>query len=194
MKRFGPILTIVGLCWVVFLVNDGLLHGHLTRYGIAPRHLESLPGILWAPFLHASFKHLVANTLPLLVLGAVICVRSRSEFTLVTGVGILMGGTLTWLFARNADHIGASGLVFCFFGYLVSLAYFQRTPGTLILSVACVLAYGGIARGLLPTSAAISWESHFAGLLSGVAVAWFLSKTRTDRFARSMARPTQFLR
>jgi membrane associated rhomboid family serine protease len=195
VQRFKPILTVVGLCWLLFLVNNGLFQGHLNQYGIAPRHLEGLLGILWAPFLHSSYGHLAANTLPLLFLGGIICVRSRSEFTFVTVAGILLGGGLTWLFARTASHIGASGLVFCFFGYLASLACFQRTPGTLILSGLCILAYGGIVRGLLPTATAVSWESHVAGLVSGIAIAWFLSKAnRLDRYPRSTVRSSQYLR
>ena len=162
----------------MFLVNNVAWGGHLSQYGIVPRQPRSLPGILWAPFLHASFKHLAANTIPLLELGAVVCARSRTQFTAVTVLGTISGGALTWLFARHGDHIGASGLVFCLFGYLVSLAYFQRTLGTMALAVVCLLAYGGLLKGLLPTSTAISWEAHLAGFLSGVGLAWLNSKSK----------------
>ena len=87
LKRFLPILTIVGVTWLVFLLNNGLWSGHLTQHGIIPRHLDSLPGILWAPFLHVSFQHLAANTLPLLILGGLLCARSRGEFLAVTILG-----------------------------------------------------------------------------------------------------------
>jgi membrane associated rhomboid family serine protease len=120
IKRFTPILTLVALCWLVFVVNHLLLSGHLNQYGIVHGTLESLPGILWAPLLHGSLKHLVANTVPLFILGAILCSRSKTEFAVITLAGILLGGGLTWLVARNACHIGASGLVFCFFGYLAS--------------------------------------------------------------------------
>lgn len=160
----------------MFLANNLLFGGELNRHGIIPRHLASLPGIIWAPFLHVSLRHLVANTLPLLILGGILCVRSRSEFWIVATAGIAICGGLTWIFARNACHIGASGLIFCFFGYLGSLAYFRRTFGTLLLSVACLLAYGGMLRGLLPTSPSVSWEGHLAGLMAGIALAWAGSK------------------
>jgi membrane associated rhomboid family serine protease len=176
VKRFTPILALVSLCWLVFFVNNLLLAGHLNQYGIVPRHLASLPTILWAPFLHASFRHLFANTLPLLILGGIICGRSESEFTAVAAAGTLVGGALTWLFARNGSHIGASGLIFCFFGYLASMAWFRRTFGTLLLSIICIVAYGGMLRGLLPTSSSVSWEGHAAGLLTGVLLAWASSK------------------
>lgn len=176
VKRFTPILTLVALCWLVFGANQLLWQGHLNQHGIVPREFGSLPGILWAPFLHASLHHLVANTVPLLILGAVICARSEVEFTLVALAGIVFSGALTWIFARHASHIGASGLIFCLFGYLASLAFFRRTFGTVVLSGVCILAYGGMLRGLLPTSTPVSWEGHIAGLAAGIVLAWAAAK------------------
>jgi len=188
LKRFTPIITLVALCWLVFVVNNLLWNGHLNQYGIVPRHIGGSPGIIWAPFLHTSFEHLAANTLPLLILGAIMCARNRTEFVIVAVAGTLLGGGLTWLFARDANHIGASGLIFCLFGYLASLAYFQRTFGTLILSVVCLLAYGGILKGILPTSTAISWESHAAGLVAGIVLAWIGSGREHSHPANTAAR------
>jgi membrane associated rhomboid family serine protease len=178
LKRFIPIVALTALCWLVLGLNSLIWHGNLAQYGIVPRHLGSLPGIIWAPFLHASVAHLAANTLPLLILGAILCGRSRAEFAVVTGLGILLTGGLTWLFARNACHIGASGLIFCYFGYLASLAWFQRTFGTLCLSLVCIVGYGGLIRGVVPTSAPISWESHLAGLVAGIALASVTAKLK----------------
>jgi membrane associated rhomboid family serine protease len=175
-KRFAPILVLVGACWLVFGINNLLDNGQLSRFGIVPRHLANLAGILWAPFLHASFKHLAANTGPLLILGGVLCGRSRAEFAVVTILGILAGGGLTWLVARNGCHIGASGLIFCYFGYLASMALFKRTLGTLALSVVCIVVYGGLLRGVLPTSTPVSWEAHVAGFVTGVALAGLATK------------------
>jgi len=163
---------------MVFAVNNLVLGGQLSQYGIVPRHLSGLPGIIWSPFLHASFRHLAANTLPLLILGGVICARSKNEFAMVAVGGILLGGFLTWLLARTASHIGASGLIFCFFGYLASLAYFKRNIPTFALSLVCIVGYGGLLRGLVPTSAAVSWEGHFAGIVSGISLAWLSSKIK----------------
>ena len=178
LKRFTPIIALTALCWLVFVLNNLVWNGRFDQYGIAPRQISSLPGIIYAPFLHASYQHLAANTLPLLILGGIICGRSRGEFLVVTLAGVLLGGGLTWLFARNACHIGASGLIFCYFGYLASLAYFNRTFGALCLSVVCIVGYGGIVRGIVPTSAGISWESHLFGLLAGVALASLMSKSK----------------
>jgi membrane associated rhomboid family serine protease len=172
LKRFTPILGLVAFCWLVWLANALFWRGALNHYGVIPRSTGGLFGIVCAPFLHASARHLAANTLPLLFLGGILCARSRSEFFAVASIGTVLTGALTWLFARNACHIGASGLIFCFFGYLASLACFRRTFGTLLLSVVCILAYGGMVKGILPTSTPVSWESHLAGLVSGILLAW----------------------
>jgi membrane associated rhomboid family serine protease len=177
-NRFFPAMVLTSVCWAVFLLNNVLLGGSLTDHGIVPRHISSLPGILWSPFLHVSFQHLVANTLPLLILGLIICGRGKGEFGTALAFGILLGGGLTWLFARTACHVGASGLVFTFFGYVASLAYFRRTFGSLLLSVACIVVYGGLLRGVLPTAMPVSWEGHLTGLVAGVAAAWVVSRNK----------------
>jgi membrane associated rhomboid family serine protease len=189
MKRFVPILGLTALCWLVFLVNNIILHSQFEQYGIVPRHIRGQPGILWAPFLHASFRHIAANTMPLLILGAILCARSRGEFFMVTFAGVLLGGGLTWLMARTAVHIGASGLIFCYFGYIASLAWFRRTFGTLCLSVICVLAYGGMLRGIIPSSPAISWEGHAAGLLAGILIGGLAAKLDKTPSGTSTAQP-----
>ncbi len=176
LKRFTPIIILTAVCWLVFAGNELLCHGQLIEHGIIPRRLSSLPGILWAPFLHESFRHIMANTVPLLILGGILCARSKAEFAAATGVGIIAAGSLTWLLARNAVHAGASGLVFCYFGYLASLAFFNRNILTFLLSFVCLIGFGGILRGVLPTSAAISWEGRLAGICSGIALAWLYSR------------------
>ena len=178
LKRITPALVLIALCWAVFILNNLILNGHLNQYGIRPRHIGSLLGVLWSPFLHSSFRHLAANTLPLALLGIILCLRARSEFAIATVAGLIFSGALTWLIGRNAYHIGASGLIFCFFGYLASLAFFERKLGTLLLSILCILGYGGIVRGILPTSSAVSWEGHLAGFISGISLACFLSNVK----------------
>jgi len=178
LKRLTPIFALIALCWAFFVVNNLILDGHLNQYGIRPRHIGGLPGIIWSPFLHGSLQHLLANTVPLALLGSILCLRARNEFGIVTVLGVVLSGVLTWLIGRNAYHIGASGLIFCFFGYLASLTLFERKIGTLLLSIACILGYGGIVRGILPTSSAVSWEGHLAGFISGIALAWFFSNVK----------------
>jgi membrane associated rhomboid family serine protease len=196
VKRFVPILLLLALCWMVFVVNNLIMHGDLNQYGIRPRHTESLPGIIWSPFLHGSFRHLMTNTLPLAFLGGLLGMRGRAQFWIVTTAGIVFSGGLTWLIGRNAYHIGASGLIFCFFGYLVSLAFFERKIGTVILSIICVGMYGGLVRGILPSSSAVSWEGHLAGASSGIFLAWMLSNINQAKEISSVPKhePRQDLR
>jgi membrane associated rhomboid family serine protease len=107
-----------------------------------------------------------------------VCARGKGVFAVVTVGGILLGGGLTWLFARSACHIGASGLIFCYFGYVASLAWFNRTFGTLCLSVVCIIGYGGMIKGILPTTPGVSWEGHLAGLAAGVVLGSLMSKVK----------------
>ena len=179
-NRLGPILALAVICWVVFVANNFIWRGNLTGHGIIPRQVSSLVGILWSPFLHVNLKHLVANTVPLLILGSILCFRGKGEFVLVTGAGIVGGGALTWLAGRHAVHVGASGLIFCYFGYLASLALFQRKLATLCLSAVCILGYGGVLRGILPTSEGVSWESHLSGLITGIAMAWLIARVEKE--------------
>jgi membrane associated rhomboid family serine protease len=179
-SRFAPVLALIVICWGLFAIDHFLLSGRLLHHGILPRHREGLIGILWAPFLHTSFSHLTANTLPLLILGGIICARSAGHFVGVSLAGIIIGGALTWVFARTAYHVGASGLIFCYFGYLGSLAWFRRSFGTLLLSLACIAAYGGILKGIVPTAGSVSWEGHLGGLIAGVVVAWLQAPKKTS--------------
>ncbi len=179
LKRFTPVLTVVALCWLAFALNNLLWSGQLSYHGIVPRRGGSLPAIFWAPFLHGSFKHLLANTVPLLVLGVVLCARSTTQFMLVTLLGIVVAGSITWLFARTASHIGASGLVFCYF--ISRLPRLFRRSWNLALSAVCVWVKEEMRRGILPSSAAVSWESHLAGLIAGIACAWAAAKIPRER-------------
>jgi membrane associated rhomboid family serine protease len=181
MKRLYPVAAFVGLCWLVFLVNNLLLHGHFSHLGIIPRTTSGLSGVLLAPLLHASYRHLLANTAPLLVLGGVIAWRSPVNYLLITVAGTIISGTLVWLLARPGCHLGASGLVFCYFGYLMGQAWFERTAVNILVALVCAVIYGGLIWGLSPFQWGVSWEAHAAGLLAGILLAWVgpRRKTRT---------------
>src|SRR3989442_1765929 len=168
LKRLTPALALIAFCWAVFLLNNLMLDGHLNQYGIRPRHIGGLPGVIWSPFLHGSLRHLAANTVPLALLGAILCLRGRNEFGIVTVAGVVLSGGLTWLIGRNAYHIGASGLIFCFFGYLASLAFFERKIGTLLLSIVCILGYGGVAPVILCPPFLALWAWDLAWLVSRI--------------------------
>jgi len=180
MKRIYPVLGFVGLCWLVFLVNNLMLQGRFSHLGIVPRTINGLSGLLLAPLLHASFHHLLANTVPLLILGAIISLRSPATYISITIGGTILGGALTWLLARHGCHIGASGLVFCYFGYVLGHAWFQRSILNILLALACGFIYGGLIWGLSPFQSGVSWEAHGAGLVAGALFAWIGSPRNSE--------------
>ena len=180
MRRIYPVLAFVGLCWLVFLVNNLLLNGYFSHLGIVPRTVSGLRGILLAPLLHASFRHILANTVPLLILGGIISFRSPAKYVTITVAGTIISGVLTWLLARHGCHVGASGLVFCYFGYVMGQAWFQRTVVNILVAVGCGLMYCGLIWGLSPFQSGVSWEAHGAGLLAGLLLARIGSKNRAQ--------------
>lgn len=164
------LLTAVAAMWVAEAVDQVLLDEALDRHGIRPRRLTGLDGVLWAPFLHSGWAHLVANTVPFLVLGGLVGLKGRERFARVALGVTLLGGLAVWAVGRDAIHLGASGVVFGFLGYLVGAALFERRLLSIALGAVAVALYGGLVWGLLPTPG-VSWESHLFGGAAGVAVA-----------------------
>ena len=167
---------IVAVLWGVLLVDAAFGGGQLTRFGILPRTTIGLRGILFAPFLHLGVGHLAGNTIGVLLLGGLVLLRDEADFWSVTAIGALVGGTGLWLLGRSAMHVGASGIIFCYFGYLISTGYFERRFGSMLLSAAAAFLWSGLILGVLPGQAGISWEGHLFGLLAGVLAAWLLSR------------------
>jgi membrane associated rhomboid family serine protease len=161
MTRFRPLIVVLAVIWAVEAVNLMLGHG-LASWGILPRSLSGLIGIPLAPFIHGSLLHIVSNTIPLIVLGGLASTRGQGRFWEAT----------VWVFARGAYHIGASGLVFGYFGLLLGRAVFERGVVSLAIAALTVALYGGLIWGVLPSRSYISFEAHLFGLIAGVAVAW----------------------
>ncbi len=173
------VIAVVAVLWIVEIVDVVLLDDALERQGIQPRQLRGLDGILLAPFLHNGFGHLIANTLPLAVLTALVLVRGVPRWIEVSAIVIVAGGLATWVLARSANHIGASGVVFGYLGFLLAAGFFERSLRAIALGIVTGLAYGGLLWGVLPTRPGISWESHLFGLLAGGLAAWALSRRRS---------------
>lgn len=173
------LIGIIGILWIVHIVNINLFGGRLVLYGIYPRRLQGLQGILWAPFLHGNFMHLIANTIPLFTLGGLIMLGKRENFFLVTLAAALMSGLGTWLIgAPNSLHIGASGVIFGYFGYLLLGGYFDRSVFAIASSVIVIIFYGSYLWGVLPNQPGVSWEGHLFGFIGGGVAAWWLSRSR----------------
>ena len=174
-SRFQPILILVVLIWAVELVNFFLGHG-LASWGIYPRHFSGLVGIPLAPILHGGFWHTVSNTVPLFFLGALTLAGGKRRFWETTVSVTLLSGALVWLFARDAHHVGASGLVFGYFGAILARAVMERSISSVAIGVATVMAYGGLLWGVLPLRSYVSFESHLFGLIAGILVVWLDKK------------------
>ncbi|MEN3537539.1 rhomboid family intramembrane serine protease [Microbispora sp. ZYX-F-249] len=171
-------IVLVSVMWAVEIV-DYMQNGRLDRYGIVAHEPDGLPGILFAPFLHAGFSHLMANSLPLLILGFLAAIRGIGRFLAASLVIILVSGVGVW-FTSPPDTltIGASGLVFGYFGYVVARGLFDRRALDIVLGVVVAVLYYSILWGALPTQPGVSWQGHLFGLIGGVIAAWLLRRRK----------------
>ena len=155
----------VAIIWVLEILNLALDRS-LSHYGLVPREIDRLYGIVTMPFLHGNLPHLIANTLPLAILGFLVCATKKA--LPVTLTIMLLTGILVWVAARDGNHIGASGLVMGYFGYLVSAAFFDRSVAKVLVMIVTVVVYGGLIFTLLDFRSGISFEGHIFGFVSGI--------------------------
>jgi len=161
----------VALIWLIPLLGWGL---ELEQFGVRPRQWIGLPGILFAPLLHADFDHLIANSLPLLVLGTTLFhLYPGSAFRVLPAV-YLGPGIAVWLFARGGDHIGASGLIYGLVAFIFVAGLIRSDRRAIAASLLVAFMYGTLVWGLLPIKQSVSWETHLAAALIGVVAAILL--------------------
>lgn len=166
-------LALVALMWVLELV-DRLTGGWLENLGIRPRELTSIPEIVTAPFLHVSWQHLIANTVPFFVLGFLLLVSGWRTWVTTTLIVIAASGLAVWLLgAPGTVTVGASGVVFGWLVYLLVRGLFTRDLAQIVIGVVVFLVYGGLLWGLVPGSAFVSWQGHLGGALGGLLAAWW---------------------
>jgi len=172
------LVTIVGIMWGLEIIDAVLFGNHLNQWGIHPRQLNGLVGIPLAPFLHGDFRHLIANTVPFVTLGWLVMLRRTEDFWWVTIISVVVGGLGVWLFGGwGTVHIGASGVVFGYLGFLLLRGYFERSAGSILFSLMIFVLYGGLVWGILPwQQRGISWEAHLFGFLGGVVAARLLAR------------------
>lgn len=175
-RRVCTIVLFVAAIWIVGLTDMLAFGGQLKAFGILPRTERGLAGIVLAPFLHGGINHLIANTSGIFVFGGIVLLRSEAHFWMVTLIGAVTSGLGTWLFGRPAFHVGASGVLFAYFGYLLFIGWIERRMGSLLLSLLVLLLWGSTLFGVLPTQSSISWEGHLFGLLGGVCAARLLAR------------------
>lgn len=184
LRRCGlAIGGFIVLIWAVWAVNAVLFDGALNALGIRPRTLTGLAGIPLHPLLHADVPHLLHNSIGILLFGTLAYLREEFDFWVVAGFGAIGGGLATWLVGRPVIHVGASGVIFALFGYLLFAGWFERRIGSMILSVLLFLGWGSVLLGMIPLQRGISWEGHLFGFLSGVVAARVLARRRLRRLA-----------
>lgn len=173
------VLLFVGAIWAVYLVS--LFLPWIDAWGVIPRTVRGLVGIVTMPFLHASLGHIVSNTVPLIVLLILLAGSRAQSWEIVLGI-ILLGGGLLWLLGRNGPddnvvHIGASGLIFGLIAFLIVSGLLERRLVPLLVALLVGFLYGGtMLGGVMPFAAGrgVSWDGHLCGAAAGVLVAFAL--------------------
>lgn len=161
--------------WAVFLIN-WILGKPFNRFGIRPRKLTGLIGLITSPFLHGSFLHISGNTLPFVTMGAVLAIFYKNDFIMV-GIGVtLLTGFCTWVLgASNSNHIGTSGVVFGLAGFIMGAGFFTKEFIPMSIAIAVVFYYGlPLLTGLVPKRSGVSYLGHWMGLLAGIGLAYLL--------------------
>ncbi|MFI7617128.1 rhomboid family intramembrane serine protease [Nonomuraea terrae] len=185
VSAFIIVVAMLAVMWIVEIV-DFLITPYDTSFGLLDRQFgivgwdgDGLIGIIFAPFLHGGFGHLMANSVPLLILGFLAGLRDVGKFLWATVLIIFIGGLGTWLTTPiNVVTVGASGLVFGYFGFILARGVFDRRLLDIAIAVGVGVAYWGILAGLLPNQQGISWQGHLFGLIGGVVAGWVLRRRR----------------
>lgn len=164
------VVTLAALTLLMLLVTGAglLLPGLMRELALVPREPVTLLGIATMPLVHASWSHLWANLPPFLVLSALVLIGSPRYYLITTALIVVLGGIGLWLFGRAGFHVGASGLIFGYFGFLLARGFYDRKLAPVLLAVTTALLYGGMLWGVVPTTPGVSWDGHLAGLVAGV--------------------------
>lgn len=166
-RRALALLGCGAAMWLVSLAGLFVSEQVVWNLALLPRRLDGLAGILGMPLVHGSMVHLLANTAPFLVLGGMVALRGAGYFLAATLAIAVVGGLALWLFGRNAAHIGASGLVFGYFGFLLTRGFYERSLRAVGIAAVVALFYGTMLFGILPRDDGVSWDGHLCGLLAG---------------------------
>ena len=169
------VLFFIIMIWLVEIVNIFMGHS-LYSYGILPREIDGLKGIILHPFIHGSLQHIISNSIPLLVLGFFVAAEGRGTFIKATFLILVLGGFFLWLLGRSSYHVGASLLIFGYFGFVITRAFYKQTLTSILIALVTIFLYGGLVYGLVPVNNQISWEGHLFGLIAGIAGAKVLNK------------------
>lgn len=180
---FYPLLFII-ILWIIKGI-ELVFSMNLAEYGLYPLQVKGLVGILTSPFLHADLSHLFANSVPLLILGALLFYFYKKIAWPVLLLIYLITGIWVWTFARGGSvHIGASGVIYGLASFLFFSGIIRREKGLMVITLLVTFLYGGLIWGIFPQFfpvKRISWESHLMGLLAGLILAIYFRKSGPQR-------------
>lgn len=148
----------------------------INQFGLIPRTTLGLLGIISSPFLHGSLLHIISNSISFVVFAVVLALLEGNRMFVKVMWMVVIGGSLTWLLGRDANHIGASGIIFSLFGYLLLASWYSKKIKYIVVSFFLIFFYRGMIFGVLPGAAGISWEGHLFGFIAGILVAKFYYK------------------
>src|SRR5271169_1367547 len=182
-KAFFLMVGFIGLIWILQVANWADHYGLDSSYGILPRNIGRLPEIFTAPFLHFSWDHIEGNSGPLFVFGLLAAYRGVTKFLGVTLLVAITSGLAVWLFQGNQLTVGASGLIFGYFGYVLSRGLIDRNLIDALAAVVMALSYAYILTVAIPGTPGVSWVGHLGGLIGGIAAGWIFRTRRSVRGA-----------
>jgi membrane associated rhomboid family serine protease len=181
----------LGLLWLIQVINWADSYHLDTRFGILPHHESHLGDIFTAPLLHFSWPHLEGNSIPFLVLGFLAAYRGLAKFVAVTLIVTITSGLAVWFFQSSTElTVGASGLIFGYFGYVLVRGLFDRNLIDVIVGVLAGVAYFGILAVAIPGTPGVSWIGHAGGLAGGVLAGWVLRSRRPRPVTAAAPTPT----
>ncbi len=169
IKPIKNLLYVIAFLWLVHILSYFF---PINQFGIVPREIPGLWGIIFAPMLHQNFSHLAANSVSLFILGLFLITLEHSKSYWIVAALVILGGAGTWLIGRShSSHIGASGVIYGILGYLVTRGLFKRDFKSIIISLVVFFLYCGMIFGVLPDNPSMSWESHLCGFIAGIILA-----------------------
>ncbi len=170
-------LSFIAVLWVIKIID--LLPINLNSFGITPRSVDGLWGIIFSPFLHGGFLHLFSNSIPLFVLIITLFFFYEKIAIQVIILSSIIGGSLLWLLGLDSmtNHIGASGLIFGLLSFLIVSGIIRKNIKSLLVGIAIFFMYGSALWGIFPSKPWVSWEGHLYGMVAGIVVA-FLYKNK----------------
>jgi membrane associated rhomboid family serine protease len=175
-------VSVAALLWVIQIVNAANNYTLDHRFALRPRRLDGLWGVVTEPFLHASYGHMLSNTIPLIGIGWLLMLSGLRMWLTVSALVLVVGGLATWLVAPSGFIVGASGLVFGWLGYLIARAYFSRKLRWIFVAVVVLVFFGTLLNGLLPSfNSNVSWQAHVCGFAAGIAAGAVLHPRRSGR-------------